>query len=97
MIHEDIAQVHGMFKKYPDLGPFVWIAPDGRSHDLVEEPAIINRKLYSTIHSESILRVVNTRIVGYIVFGIYHVLPLELSESISELSFNTKDEIHRLC
>lgn len=40
----DIVQVHGMFKKYPDLGPYLWVASDGQDHESAEEPALITRE-----------------------------------------------------
>ncbi|KAI8434683.1 hypothetical protein MSG28_003215 [Choristoneura fumiferana] len=38
----DIEQVHGMLKKYPDLGDIVMIASDKQEHDPVDEPALVN-------------------------------------------------------
>lgn len=38
----DIVQLHGMFKRYPDLGDYVFVAQDGRDHESAEEPSIIN-------------------------------------------------------
>lgn len=37
---EDIVQVHGMLKEYPDIGRFVWVEDDGKVHDSAEVPAI---------------------------------------------------------
>ncbi|XP_028157911.1 uncharacterized protein LOC114351067 [Ostrinia furnacalis] len=39
---QDIAQLHGMFKKYPDLDNFVWVANDGQTHESAEEQPLIN-------------------------------------------------------
>ncbi|KAJ2952875.1 hypothetical protein O0L34_g7240 [Tuta absoluta] len=38
---EDIAQVHGMLKKYPDIGEFVYVSNDGVSHDEADETPMI--------------------------------------------------------
>ncbi|XP_075969896.1 uncharacterized protein LOC142972559 [Anticarsia gemmatalis] len=38
----DIIQLHGMFKKYPDLGDYVYVANDGRDHESAEEQPIID-------------------------------------------------------
>ncbi|KAJ0180723.1 hypothetical protein K1T71_004127 [Dendrolimus kikuchii] len=37
----DISQGHALFKEYPDIGPYAWIGSDGKSHDSVEEEALI--------------------------------------------------------
>lgn len=42
--HEDIVQAHGMLKRYPDLGPYVWVASDGITHDSIEEQPLIESK-----------------------------------------------------
>ncbi|CAH2240234.1 jg1792 [Pararge aegeria aegeria] len=39
---EDISQVHGMFKQYPDIGDLAWIGNDGNKHDSIEEIPLIN-------------------------------------------------------
>ncbi|KAJ0180722.1 hypothetical protein K1T71_004126 [Dendrolimus kikuchii] len=39
--HYDIVQAHAMFKQFPDLGPYIWVAADGKSHESVEEQALI--------------------------------------------------------
>ncbi|KAI5641738.1 lectin c-type domain-containing protein [Phthorimaea operculella] len=38
---EDIVQVHGMLKKYPDIGEFVAVSSDGVNHDEADEKPII--------------------------------------------------------
>ncbi|XP_047527687.1 lymphocyte antigen 75-like [Vanessa atalanta] len=38
----DVSQVHGMFKSYPDLGNFVWVGYDGKTHESAEEQPLIN-------------------------------------------------------
>ncbi|XP_023934848.1 lymphocyte antigen 75 [Bicyclus anynana] len=39
---EDISQVHGMFKQYPDIGDLAWVGYDGNDHDSIEETPLIN-------------------------------------------------------
>lgn len=38
----DIIQLHAMFKKYPDLGEYVWVGNDGHQHESAEEQPIID-------------------------------------------------------
>ncbi|XP_028157912.1 secretory phospholipase A2 receptor-like isoform X1 [Ostrinia furnacalis] len=39
---QQIAQVHGMFKQYPDMGDYVWIGDDNADHESAEETPIID-------------------------------------------------------
>lgn len=39
----DIIQLHSMFKKFPDLGEYVWVGDDGQKHESAEEQPIIDR------------------------------------------------------
>ncbi|XP_072943791.1 asialoglycoprotein receptor 2-like [Epargyreus clarus] len=41
----DIAQAHGLFKQFPDLGDQFWIGDDGRQHESAEEQPIIDLDL----------------------------------------------------
>ncbi|KAL0894174.1 hypothetical protein ABMA27_014200 [Loxostege sticticalis] len=45
--HQDIVQFHGMFKKFPDLEGFAWVASDGQTHESAEEHPIIDLQLHS--------------------------------------------------
>ncbi|KAF9412713.1 hypothetical protein HW555_008857 [Spodoptera exigua] len=38
----DIEQMHGMFKKFPDIGNYVWVGNDGKNHESAEEVPIID-------------------------------------------------------
>ncbi|XP_037295649.1 C-type lectin domain family 4 member M [Manduca sexta] len=37
----DIIQLHSMFKRFPDLGNYVWVAEDGHNHESAEEQPLI--------------------------------------------------------
>lgn len=41
---QDIIQLHGMLKRFPDIGNYVWVAPDGKDHESAEEVPIIDCK-----------------------------------------------------
>ncbi|KAL0894170.1 hypothetical protein ABMA27_014199 [Loxostege sticticalis] len=39
---QQIAQVHGMLKQFPDIGDYVWVGDDGEAHESAEETPLIN-------------------------------------------------------
>lgn len=47
--NNDIIQLHSMFKKYPDLGEYVWVADDGETHESAEEEPLIDCKCFSSL------------------------------------------------
>lgn len=39
---QDIIQLHSMFKRFPDLGNYVWVDEDGKNHESAEEQPMID-------------------------------------------------------
>ncbi|XP_062526299.1 C-type lectin 11 isoform X1 [Bombyx mori] len=39
---QDIIQLHSMFKRFPDLGNYVWVDEDGKDHESAEEQPMID-------------------------------------------------------
>ncbi|CAH0604910.1 unnamed protein product [Chrysodeixis includens] len=57
---EDIVQLHGMFKNYPDLGEYAWVGNDGQDHESAEASPIID---WSMMDSSDMLQTTGCDVV----------------------------------
>lgn len=52
----DVIQVHEMFKQYPDLDNYAWVAGDGKQHDSAELKPIIDCKYKSSLNLVRVMK-----------------------------------------